>query len=66
MTELLLAVIGKSDNIAVLVLLLVCFGLGALLVIWQKEARADRQKLYEVVEANTRAVEALRAVIRIV
>jgi len=66
MTELLLAVIGKSDNIAVLVLLLVCFGLGVLLVIWQKEARADRQKLYEVVEANTRAVEALRAVIRIV
>lgn len=66
MTELLLAVIGKSDNIAVLVLLLVCFGLGTLLVIWQKEARADRQKLYEVVEANTRAVEALRAVIRIV
>lgn len=66
MTELLLAVIGKSDNIAVLVLLLVCFGLGVLLVIWQKEARADRQRLYEVVEANTRAVEALRAVIRIV
>lgn len=61
--EALLAAISKTDNLAVLVLMLVCAGLGYLHIVWRREERADRQQLYAVVEAQTRAVEALRVAI---
>lgn len=58
--DALLALIGKADNVAVLVLLIVCAGLGWAHITWRKEEREDRRQLYSVVEANTRAVETLR------
>lgn len=61
----LLALIGKVDA-STLVLLAVCGGLGYLHIIWRKEEREDRKQLYAVVEAQTRAVEALRAAISLV
>lgn len=63
--EALLALLGKADNIAVLVLIGVCAGLGYLHVVWRKEEREDRRQLYAVVEANTRAVETLRLALSI-
>lgn len=62
MESSLLAVIDKVDA-STLVLLAVCAGLGYLHIIWRKEEREDRKQLYAVVEAQTRAVEALRAAI---
>lgn len=58
--EALLAAIGKTDNLAVLVLMLVCSGLGYLHVVWRREEREDRRQMYAVIEAQTRAVDALR------
>lgn len=63
--EALLALIGKADNIAVLTLLGVSAGLGYLHVVWRREEREDRKQLYAAVEAQTRAVEALRHAISI-
>ena len=62
--EAILAVISKVDA-ATLVLLLVCAGLGYLHVVWRREEREDRRRLYDVVEAQTRAVESLRTAISI-
>ena len=61
--EALLALIGKSDNIAILVLIGVCAGLGYLHIVWRREEREDRRRLYDVVEAQTRAVDALKTAI---
>lgn len=61
--EALLALIGKADNIAVLTLMGVSAGLGYLHVVWRREEREDRRQLYAAVEAQTRAVEALRVAI---
>lgn len=61
--EALLALVGKADNIAVLVLLGVTAALGWAHIVWRREEREDRRQLYAVVEAQTRAVEALRAAI---
>lgn len=63
--EALLALIGKADNVAILVLLAVCAGLGWAHIVWRREEREDRRRLYDVVEANTRAVETLRLAISI-
>lgn len=62
MEALLLAVVNKVDA-ATAVLVAVCAGLGYLHIVWRKEEREDRRQLYAVVEAQTRAVEALRAAI---
>lgn len=61
--EALLALFAKSENIAITVLMAVCAGLGYLHIIWRREEREDRRRLYDVVEAQTRAVEALRTAI---
>lgn len=63
--EALLALIGKADNIAVLTLMGVSAGLGYLHIVWRREEREDRKQLYAAVEAQTRAVEALRHAISI-
>lgn len=56
------ALIAKLD-VATIVLTSVVAGLGYLHIVWRREERADRQQLYAVVEAQTRAVEALRVAI---
>lgn len=58
--EALLAAIGKTENIAIIILMLVCAGLGWLHVVWRREEREDRRQLYELVRANTQAVDTLR------
>lgn len=63
--EALLALVGKADNIAVLVLLGVTAALGWAHIVWRREEREDRRRLYDVVEAQTRAVESLRTAISI-
>ena len=63
--EALITVLGKSDNLAILILLLVCAGLGWAHVVWRREEREDRRQLYAVVEANTRTVETLRTALSI-
>lgn len=63
--EALLALIGRADNVAVLVLLVVCAGLGWAHIVWRREEREDRRRLYDVVEANTRAVDTLRLALSI-
>lgn len=65
MESTLLALIAKIDA-ATLVLMVVVAGLGYLHVVWRKEEREDRKQLYAVVEAQTRAVEALRAALSLV
>ena len=63
MTELLLALIGKIDNVALLVMSAVIAGLGYLHVVWRREEREDRQQLYSLVRAQTDAVQSLRTAI---
>lgn len=63
MIDLLLALVGAADNIAILVLLVVCIGSGWLHVIWRREEREDRQRAYALVQANTEALTALRVAI---
>lgn len=58
--EAILLLLGRADNIAVLVLLAGCIGLGYLHVVWRREERADRQRAYEVVERNTEALNGVR------
>lgn len=58
--EALLAAIGKTENIAIIVLMLVCAGLGWLHVVWRREEREDRRQLQDLVRANTQAVDQLR------
>lgn len=51
--------LGKIDNVAVLVLSLGCLGLGYLHVVWRREEREDRTKM---LEAFNKLVEALNDV----
>lgn len=43
----LIKLLGKVDNVAILVLCLMCIGLGYLHVVWRREEREDRQKMLE-------------------
>jgi len=58
--EALVAVIGKADNVAILVLLVVCAGLAWAHVVWRREEREERARYYEALQSNTRALEAFR------
>lgn len=53
------ALIAKLD-VATIVLMSVVAGLGYLHIVWRREEREDRRQMYAVIEAQTRAVEALR------
>jgi hypothetical protein len=55
--------LGKIDNVAVLVLALGCFGLGYLHVIWRREEREDRAKMLDVLGKVTDALSDLKNVI---
>lgn len=43
----LIKLLGKIDNVAILVLSLMCIGLGYLHVVWRREEREDRAKMLE-------------------
>lgn len=58
--EWLTAIIGKVDNLAVLVLILSQVGLGYLYISERKESRADRQALLDLLHKNTEALNNVR------
>ena len=62
MTELF-QLLGKIDNVAILVLSLGCFGLGYLHVVWRREERADRQAMMEMVSKLTDALHDVKIAI---
>ena len=62
MTELF-QLLGKIDNVAILVLSLGCFGLGYLHVVWRREERADRQAMLEAFSKISDALTELKIAI---
>lgn len=61
--EALVAAIAKVDNIAVLVLLLGCAGMGYLMVVWRREYREDLAKMLQTIDKNTEALNGLKNVL---
>ena len=63
MEALIAAAIGKTDNIALIVLLIMCSGLAYLHVVWRKEEREDRQKMLDAFNSIVTALNELRVAI---
>lgn len=63
MEAILTAFIGKADNIAVIVLMLGCAGLGYLMVVWRREYREDLAKMLQTIDKNTEALNGLKNVL---
>lgn len=63
--EALVAAIGKTENIAVIVLLLMCAGMGWLHVVWRREEREDRAKMVEALNGITQAMNDLRVAVAV-
>lgn len=61
--EALVAAIGKTENIAIIILILMCAGLGYLHIVWRKEEREDRAKMLEAFNSITAALNDLRVAI---
>ena len=58
--EALVAAITKIDNVAIIILVLMCAGLGYLHVVWRAEERADRQKMLDAFNSIVQALNDLR------
>ena len=58
--EALVAAISKIDNIAILILFMMCAGLGYLHIIWRKEEREDRAKMLDAFNSIVQALNDLR------
>ena len=58
--EALVAAIGKTENIALIVLILMCAGLAYAHIIWRKEEREDRVKMLEVFGSLKDAINEMR------
>ena len=58
--EALVAAIGKIDNIAILILFMMCAGLGYLHIVWRKEEREDRAKMLDAFNSIVQALNDLR------
>jgi hypothetical protein len=52
--------LGKVDNVAILVLVAVCGCLMWMHVQWRKEEREDRRQLLELLEKNTEALNGVK------
>ena len=61
--EALVAALAKTDNIALVVLLLMCAGLAYLHVVWRKEEREDRQKMLDAFNNIVTALNELRVAV---
>ncbi len=61
--EALVAAINKTENIALIILLLMCAGLSYAHIVWRKEEREDRQKLLDAFNTITAALNELRVAI---
>ena len=53
----------KTDNIAIIVLMVVCAGLLYLHIIWRREEREDRQKWMDVLAKNAEALNGVKLAI---
>ena len=58
--EALIAAIGKTENIALIVLILMCAGLAYAHLVWRKEEREDRAKMLEVFGSLKDAINEMR------
>ena len=61
--DALFQLLGKVDNVAILVLALGCLGLGYLHVVWRREERADRQAMLESFNKLTEALNEIKVAI---
>ena len=61
--ESLAPLLSGIKDIAVLVPVLGCVGLGWLHVVWRREEREDRKALLEVISRNTEALNGVRVAI---
>lgn len=61
--DAIVAAIGKTENIAVIILILMCAGLGYTHILWRKEEREDRGKMLEAFNSITTALNELRVAI---
>lgn len=61
--DALFQLLGKVDNVAILVLSLGCLGLGYLHVVWRREERADRQAMLESFNKLTEALNEIKVAI---
>lgn len=61
--EAIIGLLGKIDNVAVLVLSLGCLGLGYLHVVWRREERADRQAMMAAFNNLTSALNEIKVAI---
>jgi hypothetical protein len=61
--EALVAAIGKTENIALIVLLLMCAGLSWAHIVWRKEEREDRAKMLDAFNSIVTALNELRVAI---
>lgn len=58
--EALVAAISKIDNVAIIILMLICAGLGYLHIIWRREEREDRGKMLAAFNSIVQALNDLR------
>lgn len=58
--EAIVAAIGKTENIALIVLILMCSGLAWAHIVWRKEEREDRQRMLEVFGSLKDAINEMR------
>jgi len=58
--EALVAAIGKTENIALVVLMLMCAGLAWAHIVFRKEEREDRQKMLDAFNSVVSALNELR------
>lgn len=63
--EALVAAIGKTENIALIVLMLMCAGLGWAHVQFRREEREDRQRLVETFSKIADALNDLRVAVAV-
>jgi len=61
--EQIVQLLGKVDNVAVLVLSLGCIGLGYLHVVWRREERADRQAMLDSFNKLAEALNEIKVAI---
>lgn len=60
MEAIALALIGKVENVAILVLIVCLIGCGYLHVVWRREDREDRRAAFETIGKITEALNGVR------
>ena len=61
--DVLLTILAKTENIAIIVLIGMVAGLGWLHIVWRQEERQDRLRFADALDKNSDALNALRNVL---